>query len=64
MYPDFECLGGGAGARLRLGRPSFINDTAAELLELGLPGSEAIEVAWKEVVLDTDIFTDISTAIH
>ena len=35
-------------ARLRLGRPSSLNETGAELLALGLPGSEATEVPWRE----------------
>jgi hypothetical protein len=32
--------------RLRFGRPSHLNETAAELRALGLPGQEAEEMAW------------------
>ena len=32
--------------RLRFGRPSHLNETAAELRALGLPGQEADEMAW------------------
>ncbi len=34
-------------ARLRLGRPSTLNETASELRARGLPGAEPTEVAWR-----------------